>query len=91
MIDNYYDDNDLCEICYANNEPDYSICTFDILFINTHCIELRRNRLARKNKNTQPKVTGKRIEMPASGQMPGNTPTSVPTRQPRNANQTFAG
>src|SRR6476661_10405886 len=38
-----------------------------------------------------PKVTGKRIEMPASGPMPGNTPTSVPTRQPRNAYQALAG
>ena len=26
--------------------------------------------------------TGSRIEMPASGPMPGSTPTSVPTRQP---------
>src|SRR3954454_13485118 len=32
-----------------------------------------------------PHVTGSRIEMPASGPMPGSTPTSVPTRQPRNA------
>src|ERR1019366_6945296 len=34
-----------------------------------------------------PKVTGSRIEMPDSGPMPGSTPTSVPTRQPRNAYQ----
>ena len=32
-----------------------------------------------------PNVTGSRIEMPDSGPMPGSTPTSVPTRQPRNA------
>ena len=54
---NYYRNNELCEICYANNEPDHSICTFDIYFINKHCIELRRNREARKHKNTKPKVT----------------------------------
>ena len=29
--------------------------------------------------------------MPASGPMPGSTPTSVPTRQPRNAYQSTAG
>ena len=34
-----------------------------------------------------PKVTGSRIEMPDSGPMPGSTPTSVPTRQPRKAYQ----
>ena len=38
-----------------------------------------------------PKVIGSRIEMPASGPMPGSTPTSVPTRQPRNAYQSTAG
>ena len=38
-----------------------------------------------------PKVTGSRIEMPASGPMPGSTPTSVPTRQPRNAYQRLYG
>ena len=38
-----------------------------------------------------PKVTGSRIEMPESGPMPGSTPTSVPTRQPRNAYQRLAG
>src|ERR1700749_1527870 len=35
----------------------------------------------------RPNVTGSRIEMPDSGPMPGSTPTSVPTRQPRNAYQ----
>src|ERR1700686_1842635 len=34
-----------------------------------------------------PNVTGSRIEMPDSGPMPGSTPTSVPTTQPRNAYQ----
>ena len=38
-----------------------------------------------------PNVIGKRIEMPARGPMPGSTPTSVPTRQPRNAYQSTAG
>src|SRR6476661_3670035 len=38
-----------------------------------------------------PKVTGNRMEMPASGPMPGSTPTSVPTRQPRNAYHALAG
>ncbi len=38
-----------------------------------------------------PNVTGSRIEMPASGPMPGSTPTSVPTRQPRNAYQRLDG
>src|SRR5437016_4536183 len=38
-----------------------------------------------------PNVIGSRIEMPASGPMPGNTPTSVPTRQPRNAYHSTAG
>src|SRR5690242_11096712 len=37
-----------------------------------------------------PNVTGSRIEMPDSGPMPGSTPTSVPTRQPRNAYQTLS-
>src|SRR3954462_1773207 len=38
-----------------------------------------------------PKVIGRRIEMPASGPMPGSTPTTVPTRQPRNAYHSTAG
>ena len=38
-----------------------------------------------------PKVTGSRIEMPDSGPMPGSTPTSVPTRQPRKAYQRLSG
>ena len=39
----------------------------------------------------RPKVTGSRIEMPDSGPMPGSTPTSVPTRQPRKAYQRLSG
>src|SRR6185312_14231145 len=39
----------------------------------------------------RPNVTGNRIEMPASGPMPGSTPTRVPTRQPRNAYQALWG
>src|SRR6185312_2098853 len=38
-----------------------------------------------------PNVIGNRIEMPASGPMPGSTPTRVPTRQPRNAYHSTAG
>src|SRR5262249_22479599 len=38
-----------------------------------------------------PNVTGSRMLMPDSGPMPGSTPTSVPTRQPRNAYQTLSG
>src|SRR5581483_3142962 len=38
-----------------------------------------------------PKVTGSRMLIPESGPMPGSTPTSVPTRQPRNAYQRLAG
>src|SRR4051812_37666471 len=34
---------------------------------------------------SSPNVIGSRIEMPASGPIPGRTPTSVPTTQPRNA------
>ena len=39
----------------------------------------------------RPKVIGKRMEIPASGPMPGSTPTSVPTRQPINAYHALAG
>src|SRR5512143_189095 len=38
-----------------------------------------------------PNVTGNRMEMPASGPMPGKTPTNVPTRQPMNAYHALAG
>src|SRR6478609_11476306 len=40
---------------------------------------------------SSPNVAGNKMLMPASGPMPGNTPTSVPTRQPRNAYQALAG
>ena len=56
MLD-YWENNDLCEICYANDEPDYSYCTIDIYWVNTHCIELRKNRKARENKNIKPMCT----------------------------------
>ena len=54
---NECDDNELCEICWANQEPMDAYNTMDIYFINTHCIELRRNRKARKHKNILPKIT----------------------------------
>src|SRR5690348_5938220 len=38
-----------------------------------------------------PNVTGSRMEIPASGPMPGSTPTRVPTRQPRKAYQALLG
>jgi hypothetical protein len=54
----YYEYNHLCEICWANQDPpDRSGISIDWLEINTHCIELRRNRIARKNKNVKPKQT----------------------------------
>lgn len=53
----WYGQNNLCEICRAHWELDYSEVTMDIYLINTHCIELRRNREARKHKNTKPKGT----------------------------------
>lgn len=55
MDDDFYQNNDECEICLANK--DYSGITHDIYWINTHCIELRRNRKARENKNVVPKNT----------------------------------
>src|SRR4249919_4007392 len=39
----------------------------------------------------RPNVTGNRMEMPASGPMPGKTPTNVPTRHPRNAYHRLVG
>src|SRR5215469_14917400 len=39
----------------------------------------------------RPNVIGSRMLMPESGPMPGSTPTSVPTRQPRNAYQRLSG
>src|SRR5215471_10591818 len=40
---------------------------------------------------SSPNVTGSRILMPDNGPMPGNTPTSVPTRQPRNPYHSTSG
>lgn len=56
MID--YEDNSLCEICISNRcFDDYRTVTFDLYWINTHCIELRQNRKARENKNFEPTNT----------------------------------
>ena len=40
---------------------------------------------------SSPNVAGSKILIPASGPMPGNTPTSVPTRQPMNAYHSTSG
>jgi hypothetical protein len=53
----YYYENNLCEICEAYREPSNGQITMDVYWINTHCIELRRNREARQHKNFQPKST----------------------------------
>ena len=60
FYDTSTDDNRLCEICWANKLPyDPQEVTMDSWWyeINTHCIELRKNRVARENKNTQLKKT----------------------------------
>lgn len=54
---NEYDDNRLCEICLIYQEEDRGYITIDAYWINTHCIELRRNRESRKHKNVKPKTT----------------------------------
>ena len=36
-------------------------------------------------------VTGSRMAVPATGPMPGSTPTSMPSTQPISANRRFAG
>lgn len=46
-----YENNDLCEICIANGQLPLPDNTGWYYWINTHCIELRRNRKARENKN----------------------------------------
>lgn len=53
------DDNRLFEICWANEEPrnPTGYVTMDWYEINTHCIDLRRNREAREHKNVKPKET----------------------------------
>src|SRR5215475_7364378 len=40
---------------------------------------------------SSPNVTGNRILMPDNGPMPGSTPTSVPTRQPRKPYHSTSG
>src|SRR5262249_24416827 len=40
---------------------------------------------------SSPKVAGRRMLMPVSGPIPGSTPTTVPTRQPRNAYHSTSG
>src|SRR5690242_4574311 len=40
---------------------------------------------------SSPNVIGSRMLMPESGPIPGSTPTSVPTRQPRKAYQRISG
>ena len=49
---NWYD-NELCEICKAHAIPQMGWWET----ANQHCIDLRRNREARKHKNTKPKVS----------------------------------
>ena len=51
------EDNSLCEICFVHQEDTSDLPTFDIYWINHHCINLRRNREARKNKNYKPTNT----------------------------------
>src|SRR5260370_18183839 len=40
---------------------------------------------------SSPNVTGSKMLMPDNGPMPGNTPTSVPTRQPRKPYHSTSG
>src|SRR6516165_12147518 len=40
---------------------------------------------------SSPNVAGSRMLMPASGPIPGSTPTSVPTKHPRNAYHSTSG
>jgi len=51
------DDNSFCEICLVHE----SIFPKDncdwYYWINQHCIDLRRNREARENKNYKPEMT----------------------------------
>jgi len=54
MNDEY---NSLCEICIANKAEPISDNTGWYYWINQHCIDLRRNREARENKNYKPKTT----------------------------------
>lgn len=51
------EDNSLCEICIANGDIPSPSNTGWYYWINQHCIDLRRNREARKNKNYKPTKT----------------------------------
>lgn len=53
-IEEVSEDNSLCEICVANPITDAWV---DIYWINTHCIELRKNRISREKKNIYPEKT----------------------------------
>ncbi len=56
--DEILDSNELCEICQAYPDPDpFPYLIVDYYLINTHCLELRRNREARNHKNIHPKET----------------------------------
>jgi len=50
-------DNSFCEICLANPISENPFLISELYWINTHCIELRRNREVRKNKKINPKTT----------------------------------
>lgn len=57
MTNAYYEDNSLCEICVANENVPLPDKTGWFYWINQHCIDLRRNREARKHKNYKPTLT----------------------------------
>lgn len=46
-----WDYEPLCDICQANTEIDQSLATMDIYIINNHCIEIKKSRQNRHNKN----------------------------------------
>lgn len=50
-------DNSLCEICISNWSDLDELWHKHYYIFNTHCIDLRRNREARENKNYQPTNT----------------------------------
>ena len=52
-----YEDNSLCEICISNGEMPLPCGQGWYYWINTHCIELRRNRESREHKNYKPTKT----------------------------------
>ncbi len=52
-----YEDNSLCEICLSNSEVPFPDNEGWYYWINQHCIDLRRNKEARENKNYKPKKT----------------------------------